>query len=126
MNKDLLIHLLDIAYPNEALPISPEKIQAIFDRFNKKCNNLTLTDSGMLINDNNYICKTNSNGEFIEKALYEFDELEDDVIVTVGRPNGLHLLALIKALNDREYIVSDFKLDEETQCKVTFTYNDYD
>lgn len=107
MKKELLKHLLDIAYPTAQLPVEKEKINTIYDRFDTELKKITMSNDGKVLGGSYFICDMRKGKEFLDYALSAFDSIADEITVSIDKPNQSELLYLIKELNDRELTVTN-------------------
>ncbi len=123
MDKELLKHLLDIAYTNNYQTVTQEKIEEIIERFeNNDLNEFTLLNAGGITVDDNWICNINEsdNGKYIGLALEAFNYLEEEIKVHIETPITTHLLQVISALNDQGYYLKGFTKEDGFGKCLTF------
>lgn len=111
MNKELLKHLLDIAYTNNYQTVTEEKVTEIIERFeDNDLGELTLLNAGGITVNGKWICNINENdnGKYIDLALEAFNYLEDEIKLHIETPITTHLLQVIKALNNQNYYLREF------------------
>lgn len=106
MNKKLFIQLLDIAYPNNELPLNGEKIAHLFGRFNNTVSGFTLTDDGKITVNDTFICDIDKGAEYLDLALREIKELTPTIILKTTDPKQKHLLIVIREMNKSGRIIS--------------------
>lgn len=115
MKKQLLLHLLDIAYPNNELPVDGDKIANLYKRFQFSANGFTLTDNGKVLLNGNIICDLSKSEAILNDALNEVSNIERSIHVKTMNPDNKHLIFIIRELNRRGYMISNIQaLTNET------------
>lgn len=115
MNKKLLIHLLDIAYPNAELPVDSAKIANLYKRFDTYADGITLCDDGKVLLHDSFICDLSKNESYLELALNEITNISTTFYVKIENVSQRYLLQVIRQLNKRGKVVSRVKaLSKET------------
>lgn len=126
MRKDLFLHILDIAYPSDQLPIEESKIESIFKRYETTLRKLQLDDTGKVLGGSYFICDIAKGGKDIfQKALWEMD-LGDKIELVIHKPETKHLLDVIHELNDREYIVNNVETSSVSKLTTVTFEKEYD
>jgi hypothetical protein len=115
MKKQLLLHLLDIAYPNNELPVDGDKIANLYKRFQFSASGFTLTDNGKILLNDTIICDLSKSESSLTDALNQVINIEKSIHVKTMNPNNKHLIVVIRELNRRGYMISNIQaLTNET------------